>query len=139
MKKQVFTFIIALTLCNVTLAQNTQFDPALVTMGWVLLSPEILKRINDPLTKEIISKAIPKIINQDAKGATFEITDAIYRIKKIKVGNKAFLSQLEINVNEAIKSIRLNDIPNAVGSLAKTASYTEFYFKSGTLDKVATK
>ena len=139
MKKKVFHLLIALTISSVTLAQNIQFDPTLVTMGWVLLSPEILKKINDPLTKEIISKSIPKIINQDAKGATFEITDAIYRIKKIKVGNKAFLSQLEINVNEAIKSIKLNDLPNAVGSLAKTASYAEFYFKSGTLDKATIK
>ena len=135
MLKQFFTFLIALAISSETLAQTNPIDPATLNLLWGIASITILQKINDPLIKEIITKAGPKIINQDAKGATFEITDAIYRIKKVEVGNKEFLSQLEIDVNQAIKSIKSNDIPNAANSLLKTASYTEMYLKSGILDK----
>lgn len=139
MKKQVCTFLIALVISSITLGQNTQINPDVIKMGWTFVSPIILKKINDPLTKEIIIKAIPKIINQDVKGASLEITDAIYRVKNVKVGNKEFLSQLEKNVNESIKSIKQNDYATAVNSLIKTVSFTERYLKSGILDKPDSK
>ena len=136
--KKIYTIIFFIVWSSI-FAQKTAIDPAMIQMGWTFASPMILKKINDPLTKEIISKAIPKIINQDAKGATLEVTDAIYRVKHIKVANKEFLSQLEKNINQGISAIQKQDYVTAVNGLITTVSSTEAYFKNGILDEPDTK
>jgi hypothetical protein len=115
-------------------AQKFKVDASMLKMGWSFASPLILKKVNDPLTKEIINKTIPKIIDQDVKGAVFEVSDAIYRIKNIKVLNKEFLTQLEINVNDGIKAIQQKDYATAVNGLVKAVAFTENYLKKGILD-----
>lgn len=138
MKKSI-TLLLCLIIVLSTNAQKLDIDPAFIKLGWTFASPLILNKITDPLAKEIINKAIPKIIDQDVKGASYEIADAIYRIKNVKVLNKEFLGEIEKNINEDIKAIKRKDYVSAVNSLVMVVGFTENYIKTGILDKADLK
>ena len=132
--KTKFVFLL-LCLHLYTITQALTLDPKIVAMGWSFLSPIALSKIDDPLTKEIVSKAIPKIINDDIKGAVLEISDATYRVKKVKILNKAFLAEQEIYVNNAVKALRNQDYARAINEVATIVTLSDKYLKKGTLDK----
>lgn len=111
----------------------------MIEMGWSFISPFVLQKIEDPLTKEIISKSLPKIIREDIKGAVFEIADATYRVKNIKVLNKAFLADQEIRLTKAINAIKRKDYATAVNEVATIVTISDKYIKSGILDKEEAK
>jgi hypothetical protein len=114
-------------------AQNIKVDPQMIKLGWTLVSPLIINKVKDTLTREIISKAIPKIIDQDAKGAALEVTDAIYKYKKVKVLNKDFLVILDNNISDGITAIKQKDYATAVNGLVATVAVTAVYLKNGSL------
>jgi hypothetical protein len=120
-------------------AQNNQTTIQLISLGWSLVSPLIVNKIKDPLTKEIIIKSIPKLIVEDVKGAVFEVSDAIYRIKNVKVCNKEFLAHLEKNINAGIKDIKQKDYASAVNEVIGAISCTDTYIRTGILDKPDSK
>ncbi|HNB13592.1 MAG TPA: hypothetical protein PKY09_11880 [Bacteroidia bacterium] len=132
--RKYFTLLLVVLYSN-TFAQKIKVDAQMIQMGWTFVSPLILKKINDPLTKEIISKTVPKLINQDAKGAAYEVSDAIYRIKNVKVLNKEFLSQVEKSITDGVKAINRKDYASAVNGLVKTVAFSEAYIKKGILDQ----
>jgi hypothetical protein len=111
----------------------------MIEMGWSFISPFVLQKVEDPLTREIISKSLPKIIREDIKGAVFEIADATFRIKNVKVLNKAFLADQEIRITKAIKAIKTKDYATAVNEVATILTISDKYIKSGILDKEEAK
>lgn len=82
MKTFATIFIVFLT--SISFGQKLKLDPVMIEMGWNFVSPTVLQKVTDPLTKEILSKTIPKIIKEDAKGAIFEIADATYKVKNLE-------------------------------------------------------
>jgi hypothetical protein len=133
MKK--YTTIIIIFFTSISFGQKLNFDPMFIEMGWNFLSPTVLQKVNDPLTKEILSKTIPKIIRADAKGAILEMADATFRVKNVRILNKAFLSEQEFRVNKAIKAIKTKDYATAINEIATIVSISDKYAKSGILDK----
>jgi hypothetical protein len=133
MKK--YATIIILFITSISFGQKLNFDPMLIEMGWNFLSPTVLQKVNDPLTKEILSKTIPKIIRADAKGAVLEMADATFRVKKVRILNKAFLSEQEFRVDKAIKAIKTKDYATAINEIATIVTISDKYAKSGILDK----
>jgi hypothetical protein len=134
-----FVTIIIVFLTSISFGQKLKLDPMMIEMGWNFVSPTVLQKVADPLTKEILTKTIPKIIREDAKGAIFEIADATYRVKKIKILNKAFLAEQEVRVNKAIKAIKTKDYATAVNQIATIVTISDNYIKSGILDKEEVK
>jgi hypothetical protein len=130
-----FATIIIVFLTSISFGQKLKLDPMMIEMGWNFLSPTVLQKVSDPLTKEILSKTIPKIIKDDAKGAIFEIADATYRVKNVRILNKAFLAEQEVRVNKAIKAIKTKDYATAVNEIATIVTISDKYLKSGILDK----
>jgi hypothetical protein len=130
-----FVTIILVFLTSISFSQKLKLDPMMIEMGWNFVSPTVLQKVADPLTKEILTKTIPKIIREDAKGAIFEIADATYRIKKIRILNKAFLADQEVRVNKAIRAIKTKDYATAVNQIATIVTISDNYIKSGILDK----
>jgi hypothetical protein len=120
---------------NVVYSQKLKLDPKIIAMGWEFISPLVVQKIEDPLTKEIVSKTIPKIIKDDIKGAVYEIADATYRVKNVKVLNKAFLAEQDLLVNSAVKALKSKDYAKAVNDVATIVTLSEKYLKSGILDK----
>jgi hypothetical protein len=133
MKTLVTTILLLLT--SFSFGQKLKLDPVMIEMGWNFLAPTVLQKVTDPLTKEILTKSIPKIIKEDAKGAIFEMADATYRIKNIRILNKAFLAVQEDGVNKAIKAIKSKDYATAVNQIATIVTISNNYIKSGILDK----
>ena len=111
----------------------------MIEMGWSFISPFVLQKVEDPLTREIISKSRPKIIREDIKGAVFEIADATYRIKNVKVLNKAFLTDQEVHLTKAINAIKTKDYATAVNEVATVVTISNKYINSGILDKEEAK
>ena len=111
----------------------------MIQIGWSFISPIVLQKVNDPLTKEILSKAIPKIIKEDVKGAILEIADATYRVKNVKILNKLFLAEQETLVTNALKAIKTKDYATAVNDIATLVTISDKYLKSGILDKPDSK
>lgn len=122
-----------------TFAQNKEQTTQLISLGWSLVSPLLVNKIKDPLTKEIIIKTIPKLIAEDVKGAVYEVSDAIYRIKNVKVCNKEFLARLEKNITTGIKDIKQKDYVAAVNEVIGAVSCTDNYIKTGILDQAESK
>jgi len=135
--KKIIT-IALLIICSSTFAQKVNIDPQLVKLGWTLVSPTILKKVKDTLTKEIIIKTIPKIIDQDIKGSILEISNAIYKVKNVKVLNKAFLLVIDKNVTAGISAIKQKDYAGAVNELVQVVEITKLYLKDGSLEKTET-
>ncbi|MEI7596633.1 MAG: hypothetical protein WCK02_12860 [Bacteroidota bacterium] len=135
MKTKIFLlfFLANCIIAKNTIAQTNNIDPQMIKLGWTFVSPLIMSKVNDPLTKEIIIKTIPKIIDQNTKAAVLEVTNAIYSVKNIKVLNKEFLLLLEKNINTGISAINKKDYATAVNELVKVAAFTELYIKSGSL------
>ncbi len=131
--------ILLILITNTTFGQKMKLDPKMIEMGWSFISPFVLQKVEDPLTREIISKSLPKIIREDIKGAVYEIADATYRIKNIKVLNKAFLADQEIRLTKAIKAIKTKDYATAVNEVATIVTISDKYIKSGILDKEEAK
>jgi hypothetical protein len=134
-----FVTTVLLLLTSFSFGQKFKLDPVMIEMGWNFIAPTVLQKVADPLTKEILTKTIPKIIREDAKGAIFEIADATYRVKKIKILNKAFLAEQEVRVNKAIKAIKTKDYATAVNQIATIVTISDNYIKSGILDKEEVK
>lgn len=150
MKK--LTILICLFISVLTYGQNKRFQT--IQQWWSLASPAIaLDKQLDPLVKEIIIKTIPKLLDQDAQGAAYEVADAIYRIKGIKVLNKEYLSQLNSKFNEGIEAVQqgiqalqqkdYTTAGNNLQSLITILRYigeplTDLYIKKGILDKTET-
>ncbi|MFM7053226.1 MAG: hypothetical protein ACKOX7_00645 [Bacteroidota bacterium] len=133
MKKLIF---LALLFCNsFSFAQKAKLDPKLIEMGWSFLSPIVLQKIDDQFTKEVIAKAIPKIIKEDIRGAALEISEATYKFKNIKVLNKAFIKEQEIVITNAVKAIKTKDYAKAVNEIASVVILSDKYIKTGILDK----
>lgn len=107
----------------------------MLSMGWQFASPLIIKQIPDPLAKEMLLKAMPKIIEKDAKGASFEIANAVSTVKKVKVLNKAYLAEVEKSVNVCIKSVQKKDFVGVANNLLSLASLTDTYLKTGKLEQ----
>jgi|LakMenEpi03Aug12_release.lakeMendotaPanAssembly.Ray.scaffolds.fasta_scaffold194688_1 hypothetical protein len=124
---------------TISFGQKLKLDPKMIEMGWSFISPFVLQKVEDPLTREIISKSLPKIIREDIKGAVFEIADATFRIKNVKVLNKAFLADQEIRITKAIKAIKTKDYATAVNEVATILTISDKYIKSGILDKEEAK
>jgi hypothetical protein len=124
---------------TISFGQKLKLDPKMIEMGWSFISPFVLQKVEDPLTREIISKSLPKIIREDVKGAVFEIADATYRIKNVKVLNKAFLADQEILITKAISAIKTKDYATAVNEVATIVTISDKYMKSGILDKEEAK
>ena len=124
---------------TISFGQKLKLDPKMIEMGWSFISPFVLQKVEDPLTREIISKSLPKIIREDIKGAVFEIADATFRIKNVKVLNKAFLADQEIRITKAIKAIKTKDYATAVNEVATIVTISDKYIKSGILDKEEAK
>jgi hypothetical protein len=123
----------------ITFGQKSKIDPKMIEMGWSFVSPFVLQKVDDPLTREIISKSLPKIIKEDIKGAIFEIADATYRIKNVKVLNKVFLAEQETRIKKAIKAVKTKDFATAVNEVATIVTISDKYIKSGILDKEEAK
>lgn len=132
--KRLISILLLLT-TSITFGQKLKLDPKMIEMGWSFISPFVLQKIEDPLTKEIIAKCLPKIIREDVKGAVFEIADATYRIKNVKILNKTFLAEQEIRINKALKAIKTKDYATAVNEIATIVTISDKYLKSGILDK----
>ena len=132
--KKIIT-ITLLLIWSSTFAQKVNIDPQLIKLGWTLVSPTILKKVKDTLTKEIIIKTIPKIIDQDIKGSILEISNAIYKVKNVKVLNKEFLLVIDKNVTAGISAIKQKDYATAVNELVKVVEITKLYLKNGSLEK----
>ncbi len=137
MKTLIITIIIFST--TFSFAQKNKISPQMIQIGWSFISPIVLQKVNDPLTKEILSKAIPKIIKEDIKGAIFEIADATYRVKNVKILNKLFLAEQEALVTNALKAIKNKDYATAVNDIATLVTISDKYIKSGILDKPDSK
>jgi len=75
----------------------------------------------------------------DAKTASFEIANAISKVKKIKVSNKDFLTIVEKNIDFDIKAIQRKDFVGAANSVIKLVAVTDSYIKTGNLDKPITE
>jgi hypothetical protein len=116
-------------------AQKLKVDPKMLELGWSFLSPIVLEKINDPLTKEIVEKSIPKIIRDDIKGAIVEVSDATLKIKNVKVVNKQYISIRENKVNKAFKAVKNKDYASAVNELSSLVAITNQYIKNGLIDK----
>lgn len=132
--KKIFTLLLVL-IYTATFSQKINVDPKMIEMGWSFVSPFVLNKISDPLTKEIITKTIPKIISQDAKGAALEVSNAIYHTKNIKVLNKEFLAKVDKSIEDGIKAINHKDYAAAVNGLVTTVAFSEQYIKKGILDQ----
>jgi hypothetical protein len=124
---------------TISFGQKLKLDPKMIEMGWSFISPFVLQKVEDPLTREIISKSLPKIIREDVKGAVYEIADATYRIKNVKVLNKAFLAEQESRITKAISAIKTKDYATAVNEVATIVTISDKYIKSGILDKEEAK
>lgn len=136
MKKSII--IILILTSSISFGQKVNINPQItqtIQATWSISSLFFLPKIKDPLTKEIVSKAIPKLIAQDIKGSVYEITDAFYRIKNIKVLNKEFLMQIEKNITIGVKAVQQSDYATAVNELARTVVLADAYIKTGILEK----
>ncbi|MCC6251525.1 MAG: hypothetical protein IT238_03575 [Bacteroidia bacterium] len=130
---------IFILMASLVFGQKMTLDPKMLEMGWNFVSPLVINKVEDPLTKEIITKTIPKIIREDVKGAAYEIGDAIYRIKNVKVLNKEYLIQQESSITVALSAIKHKDYAKAVNEMATLVAITDRYIKSGLLDKEEAK
>lgn len=137
MKSLIFTILTIVS--TFSFGQKMKLDPKMIEMGWSFVSPFVIKKIEDPLTKEIIAKTIPKIIREDIKGAVYEISDAVFRIKNVKVLNKEFLLIAENKLTVAYKAVRQKDYAKAVNEMAAVVVITDKYIKNGLLDKEVEK
>jgi len=57
------TIPLLLLYCSIAIAQKPSINPEMIKLGWTFASPLIMGKINDPLAKEMIRGAIPKIID----------------------------------------------------------------------------
>jgi hypothetical protein len=136
MKKSII--IILILTSSISFGQKVNINPQItqtIQATWSISSLFFLPKIKDPLTKEIVSKAVPKLIEQDIKGSVYEITDAFYRVKNIKVLNKEFLMQIEKNITIGVNAVQKSDYATAVNELARTVVLADAYIRTGTLDK----
>jgi hypothetical protein len=119
-----------------TLGQGKlELNPEMLKMGWQFASPLIIKQIPDPLAKEMLLRAMPKIIDKDVKGASYEIANAVSTVKKVKVLNKLFLAEIEKSVNLGIKAIQKKDYASVANNLLGLATLTDYYLKTGKLEQ----
>lgn len=132
MKKLLLVLLIAF--CSfTTIAQKITISPQILQVAWAFSSSFFIDEIKDPLAREIIDKTVPKLINQDYKGASYEICDAIYRVKKIKVLNKEYLFKLEKDIRTGVNSVQKKDFVAVVNTLLNVTAYTYDYIKTGVL------
>jgi hypothetical protein len=130
--KKVIT-IVLVAIFSSTFAQKITIDPQILSLGWSFVSPLILKKVTDTLTKDIIINAIPKIIEQNPKAAALEVANAISKDKHIAVLNKDFLTLIDKNIDKSITAIKQKDYATAVNELAVIVVFTNNYIKNGTL------
>jgi len=106
----------------------------MLKMGWQFASPLIIKQIPDQLAKEMLLKAMPKIIEKDLKGASFEIANAVSKVKKVKVLNKIYLAEIEKSIAVCIKAIQKKDYVGVANNLFGLATLTDTYIKTGKIE-----
>ncbi len=83
----------------------------------------------------MLLRAMPKIIDKDIKGASFEIANAVSTVKKVKVLNKIYLAEIEKSINACIKAIQKKDYVGVANNLLGLASLTDTYLKTGNIEQ----
>lgn len=118
----------------VSYGQGFTIDAETIKLGWNIASPFIVTEIKDPLTKEIVLKTVPKLIDQDVKGAVYEVSNSFYKIKGVKVLNKEFLTLLENSISKGVQSLKNKEYITAVNNMIEIVMIGESYFSSGLLN-----
>ncbi|HNQ67844.1 MAG TPA: hypothetical protein PKN32_05665 [Bacteroidales bacterium] len=140
MKRTLIIFYLVL-FSAIGYAQNEKsfFNAEMIKLGWNIASPYLTAQIKDPLTKEIVTKTVPKLIDQDIKASVYEFTNSFYTVKGIKVLNKEFLSKLEISITKGINAVKTKDYITAVNEIIEIVSLGSSYLDIGLLNLADSK
>ena len=82
----------------------------------------------DPFVMSIMDKALPKIADQDIKGAILEISNAYYEKKGIKVLNSAYTKYLENKFENLIRIIPAKNYFEIILTLSDIVLVSDNYF-----------